>query len=614
MLRDFPPEIQASDTPTWRSPRDFLSWLVRGQGSLVTLMSLLVVVWQLPNVLSPWLLGRAIDAGMIARDPLATLGWAGLLLVAILFGGAGGILQHTYVVRSWVIAIYEIQKRVGHTTGRLGHLLARRTPTGEVLSVASSDADSFGATLEVLSRAIGALLSFVVVCGLMFTTSPTLALVVLVVSPLLLAASTPVLRPLSAAQQAERTQNSELTGLATDIVAGLRILRGIGGERTFGANYTTQSQKVRHLGVRVGSWQGVVEAISVLVSGGLLVALVYLGTHELAAGRLTVGQLISFVGYALYMLWPLQTFFDFAQKWINGLVAAGKTSALLGQLAPWPQRTASVGPDPRLVDAATGVVVEPGQLLGVVSADPDASAALVDRLGRYLPSLAGTFDEDADEEELKGKELRRSRAEKYARRAARAEADARDAAAPWGVTADGVDLADVSLDSVRERIVVSDTGSMLFAGTLQEAVDPWGRATRAEAEAALVTACAEDVFDALPGGWQGRIDEKGRGLSGGQRQRIILARALVRDPDVLCLVEPTSAVDAHTEARIAPRLAAHRRGRTTVVTTASPLLLHEADAVSLLVDGREVARGTHAELMGHPDYRAVVARGMEGDE
>jgi ABC-type multidrug transport system fused ATPase/permease subunit len=182
------------------------------------------------------------------------------------------------------------------------------------------------------------------------------------------------------------------------------------------------------------------------------------------------------------------------------------------------------------------------------------------------------------------------------------------------VTADGVDYAEYDLASLRERVVVSDTGASLFAGTLQDAVDPWGTHTREEAERALRTASAEDVYDGLPGGWQGRIDEKGRGLSGGQRQRIVLARALVRDPEVLVLVEPTSAVDAHTESRIAERLVEHRRGRTTVVTTASPLLLHRADVVALLVDGREVARGTHVELQAHPDYRRVIARGMEGDD
>ncbi|HRL49374.1 MAG TPA: ABC transporter ATP-binding protein [Propioniciclava sp.] len=613
-MRDFPPEVLPGDTPTWRSPLSFLTWLVRGQAGLVTLMTVLVVVWQLPSVLSPLLLGRAIDAGMIARDPLATAGWSALLLLAIVIGAAGGILQHTYVVRSWVIAIYETQKRVGHTSGRLGHVLGRRVPTGEVLSVASSDSDTFGATLEVAARFIGAVLSFVFVCVLMFVASPQLALVVIILSPLLMVASAPVLRPLSAAQRAERTQNSELTSLATDIVAGLRILRGIGGEATFGANYAAQSQKVRFLGVRVGTWQSVVAAISVLVSGVLLVTLVYLGTHELSAGHLTVGQLISFVGYALYMLWPLQTFFDFAQKWIAGLVAAAKTSALLGAQTPWRAGGSPVGPSPRLVDDVSGVVVEPGRFLAVVSADPDASAALVDRLGRYLPSLAGATGEEDAEDGLRGRALRQARSDKAARRAAQAQRDEEAAQLPWGVTADGVDLRDVDLTSLRERVLVSDTSSMLFAGTLQQAIDPWGRATREQAERALVTASAEDVFDALPGGWQGPIDEKGRGLSGGQRQRLILARALLADADVLCLVEPTSAVDAHTEARIAPRLAEFRRGKTTVVTSASPLILHAADEVSFLADGVEVARGTHTALLTRPDYRRVVARGMEEDD
>ena len=164
--------------------------------------------------------------------------------------------------------------------------------------------------------------------------------------------------------------------------------------------------------------------------------------------------------------------------------------------------------------------------------------------------------------------------------------------------------------AVREKILVSDSASQVFAGTLQEAIDPHGRLTREQAEAVLYTAAAEDVFEALAGGWQGRLDEKGRGLSGGQRQRLVLARALALDPDVLVLVEPTSAVDAHTEAMIAERLAAHRRGRTTVVTTGSPLLLHYADRVAFLSgSGWRRTAPTRSCCTPPAATAAVVARG-----
>src|SRR6185503_19368054 len=111
------------------------------------------------------------------------------------------------------------------------------------------------------------------------------------------------------------------------------------------------------------------------------------------------------------------------------------------------------------------------------------------------------------------------------------------------------------------------------------------------------------------GGLDGHVEERGRSLSGGQRQRLALARAVLAEPEVLVLVEPTSSVDAHTEARIAERLRDARAGRTTLVTTSSPLLLDRADHVAFLDGGRVVAAGTHHELLRrHAGYLATVTR------
>ena len=105
------------------------------------------------------------------------------------------------------------------------------------------------------------------------------------------------------------------------------------------------------------------------------------------------------------------------------------------------------------------------------------------------------------------------------------------------------------------------------------------------------------------------LTERGRSLSGGQRQRVALARSLYVDPPVLVLDEPTSAVDAHTEARIADGLRLLRAGRTTVVFTSSPLMLDRAERVVFVAGGPVDAVGTHHELvLTNPRYRAVVTR------
>ena len=618
-MRDFPPETRAftqsamsADDPDTRTPRAFLWWMVRQQGSLFWAGLLVATVWMVPQALGPWMVGRAIDTGIIAGDSGATAKWVLILGAVTLVGAWSGMVYHTIIVREWLIALYGTTKLVTRKALQLGHVLTRRTPTGEVLSVSGSDGDQFGALMEVSTRAISQLVAYLAVAAIVLSTSVRMGLLVLISAPLLVVLGTPLLRPMQRWQGIERSRNSELTSMATDIVAGLRILRGIGGEDTFGGNYADQSQRVRHSGVRAGAWLSAVEAVGVLLSGGFVVALMWLGTREVAEARLTVGEFVSFLGYGLFLLLPMRTFVEFAQKWTRSVVSARKAVAVLGQRPPWvdPEHPQHLPAKATIRDEASGAIIEPGRLTMVVSAVPDDSAALADRLGRYLPSDEGALVSDEIPEDLKGRHARRERSLRAARRAEQARRDEARARQAWGVTVGGVDLGAVPLDEVRQRILVSDTTPQVFAGTLRQAIDPLNALDRATAERALHTAAAEDVFDALPGGWQGELDERGRGLSGGQRQRLVLLRALVADPEILVLVEPTSAVDAHTEARIAERLGPHREGRTTVVMTASPLLLHHADDIILLEDGKATTRGRHVDLLASSAaYRSVVVRG-----
>jgi ABC-type multidrug transport system fused ATPase/permease subunit len=621
-MRDFPPEISVfysapgrkpGPAPDTRTPAAFLRWFMKFQWPVIALSTLFAVLWQLPLTLGPLLFGKAVDNGIVPGSTSGTLEWASLLLLVTLIGAAFGIAQHTLVVRTWLIGLYGTMKMVTRKVVQMGHVLPRRTPTGEVLSVASSDSDEFGALTEIIARSASQVVAYLVVAFIVLSISPELGILILLAAPVLVGAALPLLKPLHRRQQIERGRNSDLTSMATDIVAGLRILRGVGGERTFGRNYDGQSQLARQAGVSAGIWQAAIEGVGVLFSGVFIVLLVWLGTHEVVNGDLTIGQLISFLGYALFMIYPIQTFFELAQKLTRAMVSARKAIAIFEQQPPWPDLATST-PLPEhadLYDELSGFTAHDGELTIVVSAVPEDTAALADRLGRYLPADTEPVSQEL-EEGLKGRAARRARAERLAERARLAAMDEELANRQWGVRLGGIDLGSAALDDVRRHILVSDTGSQLFAGTLQDAIDPHGRLTREQAEHALRVANAEDVYDALPGGWQGLLDERGRGLSGGQRQRVVLARALAMEAPILVLVEPTSAVDAHTEARIAERVAAVRRGRTTVISTVSPLWLHHADRVVLFEDGKVAVDGLHEDLLrDSPSYRRVVARAMD---
>jgi ABC-type multidrug transport system fused ATPase/permease subunit len=437
--------------------------------------------------------------------------------------------------------------------------------TGEVVAIGTNDLSHLGNAMDITARAGGAVVSFLLVAVILLRTSTTLGLVVLLGVPLLLLAIGPLLKPLQKRNLAQREMMGELSNLATDIVGGLRVLRGIGGEAAFHERYVRDSQKVRRAGVQVGRLQSLLDAAQILLPGIFVVLVVWLGARFAVQGRISAGELVAFYGYAAFLMIPLRTATEFANKWIRALVAARRVVRVLALEPEEPDTSTGEGPAPEaeLVDVASGLRLPHGRITAVVSNPPEASAEIADRLGRYAPG-----------------EVR------------------------WG----DVPLASLPREVVRRRIVVSDTGSTLFSGRLDRQVDVRGNG-EAGVAAALFAASADDILETLPDGMHSVVTERGRSFSGGQRQRLVLARALAAEPEILILVEPTSAVDAHTEARVATRLRDHRKGRTTMVATSSPLLLDHVDAVAFVEHGRVVAFGRHRDLLHDvPAYRAVVTR------
>lgn len=560
--------------PVVSSPTRLLFWLARMQWTSILVAVVFGTVWMLAQAMTPLVLGKAIDEGVAARDTGALVQWVLVLLALGLVGAAAGVLRHRAAVSNWLTAAYRIYQLVTRHSARLGGSLPKRVATGEVVSVGASDLEHFGQVMDITGRFVGAVVSFVAVAFILLSTSVPLGLLVLIGVPVLLFAVSPIIRPLHRRQTVQREQVGELTTLASDIVTGLRILRGIGGEETFATRYRRDSQRVRDAGVRVARVQSVLDASAVLLPGIFVVLVTWLAARYAVAGTITIGELVAFYGYAAFLVTPLRTLTETVQKMTRGHVAARRTIRVLAMEPdlPEPARPADA---PRsgaeLVDATSGLVVRPGLVTGVVSARPTDAAALADRLGRHVDP---------------------------------------DAAHP--VSFGGVRLTELPLATVRQRILVNDTDARLFSGTLRDELDPRKSGDDEPVLAALDAAAARDVLDALPDGLDAAVEERGRSFSGGQRQRLVLARSLVADPEILVLVEPTSAVDAHTEARIAARLRAARAGRTTVVMTVSPLVLDQVDTVAFLDGGRVVAEGTHRELLdSSPRYRAVVNRGDE---
>jgi putative ABC transport system ATP-binding protein len=295
-----------------------------------------------------------------------------------------------------------------------------------------------------------------------------------------------------------------------------------------------------------------------VITGLFLVVVAWVGGRLALDGAISIGELVAGVGLAQFLIGPLERLTQIGPVLAGARASARRVAAVLAAPPAVTEGAAGLPAEPAgalQVRLPNGLAVDvaAGEHVGVVALAPADAGALLDVL-------------------------------------------ARDADAP--VLLDGTDLREVTLDEARRTVLVARHEAVLFEGTV---ADNTGRDP-----AALAAAAADEVVDTLPDGLDSEVAERGRTLSGGQRQRIALARALAAHAPVLVLHDPTTAVDAATEHRIAAGVSALRTGRTTVLVASSPALLARCGRVLVVDGGVVVASGTHAELVADARYRQAV--------
>ncbi|WP_236049215.1 ABC transporter transmembrane domain-containing protein [Paractinoplanes ovalisporus] len=517
-------------------------------------------LWFLSLATTPWLLSQAIDHGLAPHEPRTLIAWAAAVLIVGAASAGLGIMRHRSMTRLRMAAALQTADLVMSHATRLGSALPRRITAGEVVTIGISDVWTIGRAMNVGGVGVASTLAISVVATILFQTSHMLAAVVLIGVPVLAVFVGPLLQRGQKAGLVYREQQGELNTRLVDVLGGLRILNGLGGKQTHLSRYDDQSARLRDQGYRVGgpfSWIGALgDGLPVV----FLAVVVWLAARLAVSGELTVGELVAVYGYTAMLVIPVNVLIFCSFDVTRGLVAARRVVDFLRLPADDPSGVPGPPHPAVLRDPESGVVAEPGRLTALAGSRPADAAEVIDRLGGYG-----------------------------------------ETAVTWG----DIPLAEVAQPEVRARLLVAQPGADLFAGELRDVVAGRDDADDERVRGAITTAVAHDVASSL----DRPIEWSGRNISGGQRQRVRLARAVHADPEMLLAAEPTSAVDAHTEAAIAERLTAARRGRGTVVATTSPVMLDQADVVHYLVDGRVAATGTHRSLLlENPGYRALVSR------
>ena len=421
--------------------------------------------------------------------------------------------------------------------------------------------------------------------------SLSLSQVFLVAVPLLAVAVVIVIRYVGPFFTALQNATDELNLVVQENLNAVRVVKSFVREDEEEQKFRTRSDKLRDTAERAFGFVVMFMPLMILIMGGTIVSLMWLGGHQVAAGTLLSGDLLAFFTYASEILMSLMMV-SMVLMILTRAIACGKR--IVEVLDEQPQITDAQA-DPALT-VENGDIrfdhvyfkyhataedwnltdidlhIESGMTVGVLGGTGSAKSTLVSMIPRLYE-----VDEGA-------------------------------------VYVGGRNVKDYTMEALRSGCAMVLQKNTLFSGTIRENLR-WGRAdaTDAEIEEACRMACADEFIQRMPDGYDTYIEQGGTNVSGGQKQRLCIARAILRLPKVLILDDSTSAVDTATDAKIRGALKTALPGATKLIIAQRITSVMDADMILVLDDGRVVGQGTHAQLMESCEiYREVYESQQEG--
>ncbi|MCP9815757.1 ABC transporter ATP-binding protein [Synechococcus sp. GreenBA-s] len=547
-------------------------------GWLCTLV--FVVCWPL----LAWLAGQLIPA-IGAGDFNRVLRVVGLALSVFLLQKLAQFGQDTLLADPALQVSQELRRRLFARLQRLEFGALEKLSSGDLTYRLTEDADRVGEVIyKTIQDTTPSALQLLVVFGYMVWLDWKLSVGTLLLAPLVaVLVSLFGARVMGAAERSQK-QVSELAALLAEAIGGLPLVRAFAAEPWLQRRFDTEIDLHRRARYRTQQLLALqFPVVGFLEAAGIL-AVLLMGAARIQAGELTGQGFSSYVAALLMLIDPISHLTTNYNEFQQGQASLRRLRQIEQEPVEPPDHA-----DARALGQVQGELVLEGVAFGYDHAQP----VLQDLDLRIEPGqvVALVGPSGAGKSTLFSLLLRFNTAQQ------------------GRILLDGQDLADLRAAELRRAVALVPQQSNVFSGTVAEAIAFGREVSREQILAAARLANADGFIEALPGGYDSRVEERGSNFSGGQLQRLAIARAVLGDPAILLLDEATSALDAESEQAVQRGLDQAMAGRTVLVIAHRLSTVQEADRIVVLEQGRIVDQGSHDLLISRPGrYRDLCER------